>query len=59
MASVKKRQYPKTPKQSASLATWERYKERCKEVNKHNDKLVADAKKKKTTIASISKVKRK
>lgn len=55
MASTKKRKYPKQPKQSAPLSTWERYKERCKDVDRHNAKVEADAKKKKTIIAGIRK----
>lgn len=58
MAATKKRKYPKQPKQSASLEVWQRYKERIKEVDRHNAKILADAKKKKSVIAAIQKAKR-
>ena len=32
----KKRKYPKQPKASASLKTWENWEKRCAEVAKHN-----------------------
>jgi hypothetical protein len=55
MASSKNRKYPKQPKTSAPLSTWERYKMKCKEVDQHNAKVAADAKKKQTIIAGIRK----
>jgi len=36
MRKPKAKKLPKKPKQSASLATWERYDAKCKEVHKHN-----------------------
>ena len=33
---ARKKKYPKMPKRSASLAVWQRYEARCKEVDKHN-----------------------
>ncbi len=38
MAKVKLLKYPKKPKQSASVQTFERYIERCKEIDKENAK---------------------
>ena len=42
---TKKKKYPKQPKMSASLATWEKYEARCKAVTAHN-KALADKPKK-------------
>lgn len=49
----KKRKYPKRPKQSASLTTWKNYEARCKEVDKHNKKLVTDKKAKASIMQRI------
>jgi len=32
----KAKKMPKKPKASATLATWERYDTKCKEITKHN-----------------------
>jgi len=42
---AKKKKYPKQPKKSASLATWERYEARCKAVTAHNKALAEKPKK--------------
>ena len=46
----KKYKLPKRPKQSASLAVWERYHERVKETHKKNAQIEADKKKKAALI---------
>lgn len=38
MAKLKMLKYPKKPKAGASVATLERYIERCKEIDKENAK---------------------
>jgi len=48
MASKKK--YPKKPKSSASLTTWENYAKRRKDVEMYNRKIEADKKKKENLI---------
>ena len=48
---AKKRKLPKRPKIKSSLAVWERYHEKVKEVHKYNNQLEADKKKKATLIA--------
>jgi 1,4-dihydroxy-2-naphthoate octaprenyltransferase len=55
---AKKKSYPKQPKQSASLNAWENYYDKCKEVDKHNAQLEADAKKKKSVIDKVKKLKK-
>lgn len=55
---AKKKSYPKQPKQSASLSTWETYHDKCKAVDKHNAQLEADAKKKKALIDKVKKLKK-
>jgi hypothetical protein len=40
------RKYPKTPKRGATLATMNRYKERCREVDRHNNAKVSEYNKK-------------
>ncbi len=52
---VKKLNYPKRPKESASLAVWERYDARCKEIDKINNQRMADVKKKANLISKIRK----
>ena len=52
---VRKLKYPKRPKQSASLSTWERYQARCKEIDKINNQREADARKKKSIIEKTRK----
>lgn len=48
MAKLKK--LPKKPKQSASLATWMRYDDRVKEVQKQNREIIAQRKRKEQII---------
>ena len=43
--TVKLRKYPKKPKQTAAISVLERYLERCKEIDKINNAIKADAKK--------------
>jgi len=46
MAGKKKlKKYPKKPKASASMATMERYLEKCKDIDKMNKPIVAHNKK--------------
>lgn len=55
----KKRKYPKQPKASASLQTWQNYHARCKEVDRYNASIVSDKKKKSSIISSVNKLKSK
>lgn len=48
----KLRRYPKLPKANASLAVVKRYKERCREVDTHNNAKVAAYNKKINEIKS-------
>jgi hypothetical protein len=48
--------YPKKPKTSAPLSTWERFDKRCKEVDKKNRE---NASKYKSAINGISSAKKK
>lgn len=57
MAKYKK--YPKSPKKSSSLDVWEKHKQKCQEVDKHNAKIDADKKKKETVIGAVKKIKSK
>jgi hypothetical protein len=52
---AKKLKYPKKPKTTAGLSIWERYTERCKEIDKINNQRDADAKKKAALIAKSRK----
>lgn len=54
---MKNKKMPKKPAQSASLATWERYAEKVKEVEKHNAQVEADKKKKAKAISYARKLK--
>jgi len=56
---AKKKKFPKQPKAGASLKTWENYKKRCEDVNKHNAALESDKKKKEGVKAAVGKVKSK
>jgi hypothetical protein len=38
---AKKKKFPKAPKRSASLAVWQRYEQRCKDVAKYNKEIEA------------------
>lgn len=52
---AKKLKYPKKPKATASLATWEKYDKRCKEIDKENNERERDKKKKQSIIERIRK----
>ncbi len=58
MAS-KKRRYPKAPRKTASVQVWENYRNRCKDVDKHNASLISDKKKKEGIIKSVQQLKSK
>lgn len=49
--ATKKKAYPKRPKISAPLSTWENYHAKVKEVDKYNADLLKDKKKKAALIA--------
>jgi hypothetical protein len=53
----KMRKFPKQPKASASLQTWERYRDRVSEVEKVNCKAVADFNKAKAAKVAAEKKK--
>lgn len=53
MAKLKK--LPKRPKVTASLEVWKRHDEKVKEVNKFNNAIKADLKKKAALIKKLSK----
>lgn len=53
----KKRKYPKQPKRNASIATWERYEQKCKEVKKYNDELAKAPAKKQAIAERVRKMK--
>lgn len=55
--AVKKRKYPKQPKAGASLQTWERYKARIQEVDKHNNAIEQSKKKKEAVIKQVQSMK--
>lgn len=57
--ATKKKKFPKSPKQGASLKVWENYKKRCEEVNKYNAALETEKKKKESVKAAVGKVKSK
>ena len=50
--AAKKKSYPKRPKISAPLSSWENYHEKVKSVDKFNADLIKDKKKKQTLIAN-------
>lgn len=52
---AKKKKYPKTPKKSASLAMWQRYDGKKKDVDKFNKQIDADKKKKEAIIKKNNK----
>lgn len=54
---AKKKSFPKAPKASASLETWQKYDKKVAEVKKHNAQLESDKRKKKTLVEKIKKVK--
>jgi hypothetical protein len=54
---AKKKSYPKAPKQSSSLEVWQKYDIKVSEVKKYNAQLLSDARKKKSLVEKIKKVK--
>lgn len=56
---AKYRKYRKSPKQSASLETWARYREHIKDVDKYNAQIDKDKASKKKAIADVKKMKSK
>lgn len=56
--ALKKKKYPKKPKASANLATWERYQSKVKDVNAYNNQLIKDKTKKENIIKTIDKLKK-
>ena len=57
--AVKKKKYPKSPKATAPLKTWEKYRDRVKEIDRLNSQIETDKKKKSTLISMVSKMKSK
>lgn len=55
MAKMKK--FPKQPKATASLSTWEKYKKKCDEIAKFNAGLTAVKKKKEAIKSGVQKQK--
>lgn len=58
MAKLKMIKYPKAPKNSASVATKERYLERCREIDKENAKRKAENKKSDELSKKIAAIRR-
>lgn len=56
--ALKKKKFPKKPKTSSNLATWERYQSKVKEVNSYNSQLLKDKAKKENIIKNIDKLKK-
>lgn len=56
---AKKKKFPKAPKAGASLEVWQNHNAKIAEVNKHNNQIDADAKKKKQEIEKAKKAKKK
>lgn len=56
--ALKKKKYPKKPKASANLATWERYQSKVKDVNAYNNQLIKDKTKKENIIKTVDKLKK-
>jgi hypothetical protein len=52
--ATKKVKYPKKPKQTASLQTWEKYHDKIKEVDKRNAEIEKEKKKKADLIKKVS-----
>ena len=52
MPKIKK--YPKQPKASASLKSWENYQQKCKDVDKFNAPIIAAEKKKERIKKSVA-----
>lgn len=55
---AKKRKYPKQPKRSASLAVWQRYEMRTKEIDRFNKMITEKPAKIDAIIARVAKAKR-
>lgn len=53
-----KRKYPKQPKASASADVWQRYYDRCKEVDKHNSNLIKEKARKASIIKKVKSLKK-
>lgn len=56
---AKKKKFPKAPKASASLETWANYDKKVAEINKFNNGLETDKKRKKALIQKVAKAKKK
>jgi len=56
---AKKKSFPKAPKQSASLETWQKYDKKVAEVKKHNAQVDSDKRKKKSLVEKVKKAKAK
>ena len=56
--ATKKKKYPKKPKASASLATWEKFQAKIKDVNSINNQLEKDKAKKANIIKTVDKLKK-
>lgn len=54
-----KKKFPKAPKAKASLEVWANYDKKVGEVNKHNNQVDADARKKKALMEKTKKAKKK
>lgn len=52
---MKLKRFPKRPRASAPLSTWERYEDKIQEVKKFNAALEASKRKKKSIIDKTSK----
>lgn len=59
MAKLKMLKYPKKPKQTASVATFVKYLERCKEIDKENAKRKAQNAKYETLKKRVAGIKQK
>ena len=53
--AARKKSYPKKPKQSAPLTSWERYEQRVKEVDAYNSRLETEKKRKAALIQRVNK----
>ena len=54
---AKKKKYPKQPKAGSSVAVWENWERKCKEVKKYNDELKKAPDKKRAIKARVQKMK--
>jgi len=55
----KLKKYPKAPKASATVKQWEKYQEKCKDVDKFNAPILAGEKKKESIKKSVNALKSK